>query len=1040
MKNRLFQNSLFLGLLIFCGFIQAQSVSGTVSDETGPLPGASVVVKGTTTGTQTDFDGNFTLDNIGEDAVLSISYVGYLAQEIPVNGQATITVTLQEDAQALDEVVVVAYGTSTRKDLTGAVGLIKSDDITSFPNTSVDQAIQGKTAGVNVTQDSGAPGASVSVNIRGVGSFGNTTPLYVIDGFPTQDISFLNPNDIASISVLKDASAAALYGVRASNGVVIIETKGGTRDKLIVSVDSWTGVRLAPKSIDLLDAQTFATFANQLGAEQEKAVLPEWSSPGALRNIDWQDYAFNTAFRTGHNISVRGGGEKLRAAFTAGLLDEDGVVLASSYKRYNVGLNLDADLSDKLRLKTDLKYAYSEKFQNLGAGYFNLLKVFANVPYLDDRTGTNLPYDGNGNFGAFTDSELIAPSSNSLAGALRPDNDNGTNVVLGNFSLEYDFLPNLTAKGNFGFKSQNYAGWSFSPTYNNGGRDNNPNASYNITQNTANEYIAEGIVQYNKEFDKHKVDVLAGLSAQRNKYKNIRVNSQGFLNNDIRDLSQAATITDQSGTWGTSTLASTFARLNYSYDSRYYLTATVRRDGNGDHFGANNLYGIFPSFALSWNVDEEAFMEDSFFDVLKLRGSWGETGSFLGIPAFQFLANYDNGDSSNDAGYVLGGSPVQGLQPVSLSNPNLKWERQIQTNIGLEAEFLNNRLYLTADWFNKEASDFLFQQAIPSQTGFTTQSVNGGNVTNKGFEILVGYRKFDGDFTWDVSANFTAIKNNITELVGVNDYVVFNSEFAPGFVDNWQGVTRSYVGNNVGTFYGYRADGIFQTQAEIDALNAAAPADIGVYQSASTAPGDRKFKDLNNDGFITGEDREVIGSPFPDFYGGMNLNAAYKGFDLQMDIYGTYGNEILNFSRVELETFGGYGLDNAYSNISTAYYNNHWTPSNPSNTYSRAVIADVNKNNRVSDHYVEDGSFLRLRNVRLGYSLPNNLIENLGMASAKIYISGQNLVTLTGYSGWDPEIGQVSDNNGNSGVQTRGIDTGAYPITRSFTLGVNLQF
>lgn len=770
MKNPLFQNSIFLGLFMLCGFLQAQSVSGTVSDETGPLPGASVVVKGTTTGTQTDFDGNFTLNNIGEDAVLSISYVGYMAQEIPVEGQSTIEVTLQQDAQALDEVVVVAYGTSTKKDLTGAVGIIQSDEITSFPNTSVDQAIQGKTAGVQVTQDSGAPGASVSVNIRGVGSFGNTTPLYVIDGFPTQDISFLNPNDIASISVLKDASAAALYGVRASNGVVIIETKGGTSDKLIVSVDSWTGVRLAPKGIDVLDAQQFATLANDLGAAQDKAVLPEWSNPSALRSIDWQDYAFSTAFRTGHNISVRGGGEKLRAAFTAGLLDEDGVVLASSYKRYNVGVNLDADLSDKLRLKTDIKYAYNEKFQNLGAGYFNLLKVFANVPYLDDRTGTNLPYDGNGNYGAFTDSELIAPSSNTLAGALRPDNDNGENVVLGNFSMEYDFLPNLTAKGNLGFKSQNYAGWSFNPTYNNGGLDNNARASYSISQNTSNEYIAEGILQYKNEFGNHKVDVLAGLSAQRTKYKNIFVNSQGFLNNSIRDHSQAAEVIDRRGTWGTSTLASTFARFNYSYDSRYYLTATVRRDGNGDHFGANNLYGIFPSFALSWNIDEEAFMEDSFFDVLKLRGSWGETGSFLGIDAFQFLANYNNGSTTNDAGYVLGGTPVQGLQPVSLSNPDLKWETQIQTNIGLEAEFLNNRLYVTADWFNKESSDFLFQQAIPSQTGFTTKSVNGGNVSNKGLELLVGYRKFDGDFTWDVSANFTAIKNNITELVGTTEY------------------------------------------------------------------------------------------------------------------------------------------------------------------------------------------------------------------------------------------------------------------------------
>ena len=506
----------------------------------------------------------------------------------------------------------------------------------------------------------------------------------------------------------------------------------------------------------------------------------------------------------------------------------------------------------------------------------------------------------------------------------------------------------------------------------------------------------------------------------------------------MRDLAQAEEITDRRGTSGTSTLASTFARFNYSYDSKYYLTATVRRDGVGDRFGENNLWGVFPSFALGWNIDEEDFMDDSVFDILKFRASWGETGSFLGISPFQFLANYNNGSGSNDAGYVFGGNLSPGLEPVSLANPDLKWETQIQTNIGIEGELLDRRLYFTLDWFNKESSDFLFNQAIPSQTGFTTKSVNGGNVTNKGLELLVGYRKNEGDFTWDVSANFTTIKNNIEELVGVNPYVIFDSTFAPDFVDNWQGVTRSYIGGNVGTFYGYRADGIFQNQSEIDALDASAP--DGAYQSEFTAPGDRKFRDINGDGEVTGEDREVIGSPFPDFYGGISFTAQYKGFDLGIDLYGTYGNEILNFARVELETFGGYGLSNAYSNISKEYRDNAWTTSNPSNTYSRLVIEDFNQNNRVSDQYVEDGSYLRLRNIKLGYTIPRRIVEKLSLSNAKVYISGQNLITLTGYSGWDPEIGQVSDNNGNSGVQTRGVDTGAYPITKSVTLGVNLQF
>ena len=944
---------------------------------------------------------------------------------------------MKENSQTLDEVVVVAYGTAKKKDLTGSVSIIKSDDLTSFPTTTVDQALQGKTAGVQVTQNSGAPGASMSVNIRGIGTFGNTTPLYVIDGFPTQDVSFLNPIDIESVTVLKDASAAALYGVRASNGVVIIQTKSGTKNKMIVSVDTWIGTQSPPKEIKLLNAQEFATFAKQIGTAQGKAVLPEWDNPSALQNVNWQDAAFQSGLNQNLNVSVRGGGEKIRAAFTAGITDQTGIVIASSYKRYNFGLNLDANLSDKFRVKTDLKYVYSEKYQNLSPGYYNLLKMYANAPYLGGP-GIKEPYDGNGNYGTFTPSELLAPSSNVLAGALRQDNENGTNVVLGNFSAEYDILSGLTAKGNLSLQSQNYAAANFNPSYFLTVYDKNPNATYGISQNTYNQYIAEGMLDYKKDFGKHNVGLLVGISSQQTKYKNVAINGAGFLNNEIRDMSQAATITYRSGTTGTSTLASTFARFNYNYDSKYYLTATVRRDGVGDRFGANNLYGVFPSFAAGWNIDQESFMKDSAFDVLKVRGSWGQTGSFLGIDPFQYLANYNNGSSNNDAGYFLGGTQSQGLQPVSLANPDLKWETQIQTDFGVDIEMLNKRLYFTADYFNKRASDFLFQQSIPSQTGFTSKSINGGNVTNKGVEMILGYRKNKGEFTWDVSANFTTIKNNIENLIGTNQYVIFDTDFAPSFVDSWQGVTRSYVGNNVGTFYGYREDGIFQTKAEIDALNTKAPG--GIYQNKATAPGDRKFKDLNGDGKITSADREVIGTPFAKFYGGVNFSAKYKGFDLGVDIYGSYGNQILNFSRVELETFGGYGLSNAYSNISSEYRNNAWTPENKSNTDSRVVLDDLNQNNRVSDHYVEDGSYLRLRNIKLGYSLPNDLINNIGLSAVKVYVSGQNLLTLTKYSGLDPEIGQTTDNNGRSGVQARGIDNGAYPITRSFTMGVNLQF
>ncbi|UGU17885.1 TonB-dependent receptor [Sinomicrobium kalidii] len=1023
---------------------QTGTITGTVSDTNGtPLPGVNVVVENTSRGVVTDFDGNYTIEDVSPEDRLVFSYIGMETRTVAVGSQTTIDMTLKDAVSNLDEVVVIAYGSSTKRDLTGAVGSVSSEDIEKFPATSVDQALQGKTAGVQITQNSGSPGSSVSVNIRGVGSFGNNQPLYVVDGFPTQDISFLNVNDIKSISVLKDASAAAIYGVRANAGVVIIETKRGEKDKVSISVDSWVGTQAKPKEIEMLDARTFAGFALQMGESQGKGILDEWRDPQNLTDVNWQDYAFRTGFRQGHNVSIRGGGEKARAALSVGMIDEKGVIISSSNKRYNVGLNADYKVSDQLSVRGDLKYAYSETFQNLSQGYYGFTKLYTNAPYLSDWTGTNVPFDGNGNYGAFTDSSLLSTSNNVLAAAKQNDNDNGLNNLMGNFAVDYSFLDGFKATGKFGFRTQNYAGWSFQPKYDRGSNDNNPTALYTIDQNTANEYIAEGLLEYKKNFNEdHHLEVLLGASTQRNKYKNVYVAARGFLNNSIRDLAAADEVTERSGTWGTSTFASTFARVNYSYKGRYSITGTVRRDGVGDKFAEDNLYGTFPSVAVGWNIDRESFMENSGFDLLKLRASWGETGNSQGISPFQYLTTYTGGSSNDDSGYIFGGGPVAGLAPETLANPNLVWESQVQTNIGLDVEFLDRRLYFTADYFDKSAKDFLLNETIPSQNGFDSRAVNAGNVVNRGLELLLGYRKSEGDFKWDVSVNFTTIQNEITALTDSQDFIRFPTNFVPDFVDNWLGFTRSYVGGNVGTFYGYRADGIFQSQEEIDALNQAAP--DGVYQESTgtspVAPGDRRFRDLNGDNQITAEDREVIGSPFPDFYGGLNFNGSYKNFELGLSFYGSYGNDILNFVRVELETAGGYGLENAYSNVSRKYYENRWTPENPSDKYARAVVEDVNKNNRVSDHFVEDGSYLRLRNIQLAYNFPMDKLDFLGLNTAKVYLSAQNLFTITGYSGLDPEIGEVADIDGNGGIQSRGVDFGAYPSARTFTVGVNLKF
>ena len=1065
MEINFFKKCLMLFTLFISCSIYAQRVTGTVTDADGPLPGANVVVKGTSNGTTADFDGNYVIDNVPTGAILVFSYIGYTTLEVSVNNRNVVNVALQEDLQNLDEVVVVAYGTSRKKDLTGAVGVVSGEDLAKFPTSTVDQALQGRTAGVQIVSNSGAPGASVTVNIRGTGSFTTTTPLYVVDGYPTQDISYLNPNNIQSISVLKDASAGAIYGVRASNGVVIIETKKGTSGKVTFEVDSWSGFRLQPEFLDVLDAQTFANFAVGLSQENNGPDQPNeqlvpfdgWSNPSGLTNVDWQDFAFNSGFRTSTNLSVRGGGENSRFAFTGGYIDEDGIVVGSSYKRYNAGLNGQFDVTDDFRVKADIKYAYTESTVQLNQGYYNIVKLIGNVPHLADAdavnaqgqtNGTNLPFDGNGNYGGYPD---IAPqtfrgSTNVIGNALQNDNDNGSTNVQLNMGLEYDFFNGFTAKLNVGGNSNTFFSQNFTPQFYRSqvNVDLNSSALFDVQTNVNNEVLGEFLLEYNKEFGKHTLNLLGGISGQRNYFKRIRNRGAGFLNNDIRDISQAADVQIVEGYRTRRTLASYFGRLNYNFDSKYYITGTIRRDGVGDTFGANNLWGVFPSIAAGWNVDEENFMDNSIFDILKFRGSWGETGSFLGIDPFQFAVFYSAGNANNDANYDFGGTTSQGLYPLVLPNPDLKWESQIQTDIGLEAELFNRSIYLTVDWFKKEASDFLFREPIPIQNGFGFRAVNSGNVVNKGFEVLLGHRKIDGDFTYDIAANLTLLDNEITELTSQQDFVVLNSEFVPSFstANFWFGLTRSEVGGQVGSYYAFRADGLFQNQAEVDAVNASAQASgFDFYQSENTSPGDRRFKDLNGDGRIDGDDREIIGSPIPDFFGGLNMNFSYKDWDFGIDIYGSYGSEVMNFTRLELETAGGYGLADAFTNIGTDYFNGRWTGPGSSNTYARAIGNDSEiQNGRASDYYMEDGSFLRLRNVRLGYNFDNKLTERLGMSSAKVYLSGQNLATITGYSGYDPEVGQNADINGVNNAQTRGIDAGQYPISSSITLGVNLQF
>ncbi len=1057
----------FLVLILFVSNANAFSdsnivISGTVTDFSGqPIPGVSVVEKGTANGVASDFDGNYSITVANADAVLVFSSIGFTKKELVVGQNTTLNVKLEEDREALDEVIVVAYGTTSKKDLTGAVAVIGAEELTTFPATTVDQALQGKTAGVQITSNSGAPGSSVSVNIRGVGSFGSTTPLYIVDGFPTRDISFINPNSIQSLSVLKDASATALYGVRASNGVVIIQTKQGTGGKVQVELNTFVGFRSEPKRVDVLDVNQFASLATELSSSTDASVagaaIPYdgWSNPSSLRNIDWQDEIFSSAITKSSTLNVRGGGEKSRLAFTAGIFDEEGTLMGSKYKRYDFGFNAGFDITDKLRLKSNIKYITSQSFQPLGTGRGALLNLYGTVPHLAPtgeanlRGGTNLtnlPVDGSGNFGAFPDvtGEAFRDGRNWVARASENDPDNVTNTILANIDAEWDIYGGLSTQLKVGGRVDNFASELFQPTYyrSNGNIDLRDNAIYNTKQTTSNEWLAEYLLKYKKTFnERHTLNVLGGVSAQRQYRKYSEATGVNFLNNDIRSIAAANDIQNLEGFSDRRTLASTFARLNYSFDSKYYVTGTIRRDGVGNVFSPQNLWGVFPSFALGWNIDEEAFMSDSAFNILKFRASWGETGNFDGINPFQYLSFFTGQGGRNDTNYSFDGTTNSqlGLAPLVLANNDLGWETQTQTNIGLEGELLNSKLYFTADYFIRESSNFLFNQTVPAQTGFTIQPQNGGTVVNKGFEFLLGFRKNDGDFTYDINANVTLIDNEITEIDNLSREVVFSNEFLNSFDESgfWYDITRSREGGQVGSFYGFVADGIFQNQAEIDA----APT-----QNVNTAPGDRKFKDISGpegvpDGVVNGDDRTTIGSPVPDFFGSLNLTFNYKNFDLGLNFYGSYGGEILNLVKRELESPSGYGNSASFSNVSQEYFRNRWSGEGSTNVYARAIIDDGDvQNNRASSYFVEDGSYFRLRNLNLGYSLPNQLVDKLGLSNIRIYMSAQNLFTITNYSGSDPEIGQNSDINGNSSVTTRGVDAGAYPVSKTFTLGFNLKF
>lgn len=1072
--------SFFFVSLLMCGtiaFSQQKSVTGTVTDSTNaPIENATVAIKGTSIATQTNGDGRFTLAVPADRNTLVISSIGYETIETSIGGRASITVSLRSSSSSMNEVVVVGYGTQKRRDLTGAVSSVNAETIEKVPVISATQALQGRASGVQITNNDGAPGGNISVLIRGIGSLapGGNDPLFVIDGYPTTGgINSINPNDIASIDVLKDASATAIYGIRAANGVVIITTKKGAKGGVQITLDAYEALQSRPQKYDLLNAQQFATLSNEVETtEPTYHGLPIWQNPASLTNVDWQDALFRTGLTQNYSIGIRGGNDKMQSAASFGYYDQKGIVLGSFFKRFTVGLNLDYQPVKWLKSSTSVKYSYQDANTALGTlnpivtpntslGSSNgvalpglgLLSAYQNVPTLDSgNRATNLIKDGLGNYGFYNP---INPSvfklSNPVYDIETNEYKNITNYLLANSSLEITILPGLKAKTSVGVNVNNFTGSFFRPA------DNRANlqypgaivakANYRQNTNTGFEWLWENTLSYDRTFGIHAINFVGGVSAQKNTTTLMGASGEP-PNNIIRDLAQLTNLQfDRFGNGRIiSSLASQFGRLTYQLNDKYILTGTIRRDGSSK-FDSSNKYGVFPSGAIAWKIKNESFMDEvGWVDDLKLRAGYGVVGNQSPIPLFQYQSLYAgnfaasvNGGGADNLGYPFNDVYQNGIAQTQPANPNLEWETDYTTNIGVDAAFLRGALTMTVDWFNRTSKNFLLRIPSSPQTGYNFISRNIGEMENKGWEVAVNYRNTIGqDLQFGVGLTWTAVKNRLTDITsGVKSLTSANFGF--GLTgQGWNEFSQSAIGGEVGEFYGYQSLGIFQTQAEIDKLNATAPG--GIYYRAATKPGDRYFADVSGekgvpDGKVDANDRISLGSPQPDFFGGLNFDLAYKSWDFNLYFYGSHGNKILNYIESNLQSFQKRGSEGV-ENVSVEYFENRWTPTNPSNKYARALANDDNTLNSVpSSAWIEDGSFLKLKNLTVGYSIPTSLTQRLAISRLRVYFSTQNLFTITKYSGIDPEIGIQGGN-----AIFNGVDNGIYPSSRFYTFGLNVTF
>ena len=986
--------SFLIGLLLpLCLSAQQINLKGIVKDASGEgIPGASVVEKGTSNGTVAEADGSFTL-KASQGAVLEISCVSYLTEEVKVDSRTYYEVVLRDDAELLSEVLVIGYGTIRKSDLTGAVSAVSADKLKDSPVSNVGQALQGKVAGVQII-DSGTPGSNVNIKIRGLGSINNCDPLIVIDGVPTDlGLASLNTNDIERIDVLKDASAAAIYGSRGANGVVMITTKRGSEGKGRISVSANASFQNAHNVPQMLNAAQYAQLSNEMMAASGRNSNPEWTNPEALgAGTSWLDEMLNTGIVQNYTVSYSGGNDKAHYYVSGGFFDQSGIVKNVGYKKFTFQSNSDAQVFKWLKFTNNITFSADNKT----SGEYNIGSIMSALPVFSVK-------DGNGDWsGPEGNSEWYGSTRNPVGvNQVNSSTTKGYNI-LANISAEISFTKWLKFKSTFGYDAKFWFVDSFTPKFDWKPTPVEQSSRYK-SDNKSFTYLWDNYFLFDHTFaKKHHLAIMAGTSAQWNKFDYLNAQKNVFMFDSIHEMDNGQEMYAIGGNESEWSLMSIMARLNYSYADRYLITATVRHDGSS-RFGANNRWGTFPSVSVAWRPSKENwFPENKAVNDLKIRAGYGVTGSQASVGNYGYLAVYDT------AVYSFGsaGKEQSTLFARTLSNPSLHWEEVAQTNVGIDIAFLDSRIQFSMDGYIKDTRDMLVKASIPITSGFedtSTTYTNAGKVRNRGVEMSLHTVNFAGKFNWQTDINATYNTNRIIDL---------NSD-VPSYINQ---IKNSYVtmlanGYPINVFYGYVTDGIFQNEQEI-ANHADQP---------GAEPGDIRFRDLNNDGVINDSDRTVIGNPNPTWLFSMNNTLEWKGIELSVYLQGVAGNKIYNANNIDNTGMA------AALNQTTAVLK-RWTGEGTSNFMPRAVFGDPNQNCRVSDRFVEDGSYLRVKNITLAYSFPKKWMEKIRLEGIRIALSCDNVATITKYSGFDPE------------VSINGIDSSLYPIPRTFSVGLNVNF